>query len=112
MANPTTVTNQMAVLVAGTSAASVTLDPARQHRVRHLAIDNTGNPDTNTIYFADDADPDADSSEGGNKLLLKSGADADLPLGIQTLKFKTAAGAPIFQVTGLPKRLDPMVTYT
>lgn len=104
MANPTSIAGIPAVLVASTSEQSVMLETNREYTLAHDGENASGVADTATIYLAfQSASVDADASEGASKFKLLGGRSVVLGPGLDTVKFKVAAGAPTFSVSPGPE---------
>lgn len=102
MANPETIAGELAVLVAGTAAASVALDARREYTFAHDGEDANGDSDVNTIYLATAAEATATAAEGLDKFKLLAGRSVVIGPGVGTCHFKVAAGAPTMSVAPSP----------
>lgn len=112
MANPDSlVSGQLAVLVSSTAEQTIPVSVNRNHTLYHHGEDASGVADTEPIYFAC-VDPTVagmsnpaasyvspNYQPGGNKFILKSGTSVILRAGFTHIKFRTAAGAPVFGVS-------------
>lgn len=98
MANPDSIGEAGGMLEATTTEDVVTLDPRYRYAVWHNGSSSSGADDEATIYLSTDDAVVADPTPGTSKLALPAGGSFPLKKGAETLRFATAAGAPVFSI--------------
>ena len=106
MPNPTDIVKvNPALCAASTTSASIPLDPMLAYSLIHMGKDVAGADDVNAVFFTNgETAPAATYATSGNKGVLRSG-DPPTPIGPgwSAIAFKTASGAPAFQLTPLAR---------
>ena len=93
MANPTSVTDGVAVLLAGTDEIAVALDVDREYWIGHDGEDGDGTSSEVTVYLALAAAVTASAAAGANKHKLIPYRPIWFGPGVAELRLKTASGA-------------------
>lgn len=100
----TSIDGNPAIVAAANTAAELTLNPGREYTLQHMAVDVSESADTNAIFLAVNATPTASYAADTNKAVLQSGKALVIGPHVESLKYITASGAPVFMVIPGPPR--------
>ena len=86
------------VLTVTATEQTVTCDANREYTFYHLNVDNENAANSEHVYLSDGEDtaPDADLTEGANKIILKAGVAVSVRL--DSVRLVTASGTVAVQM--------------